>query len=440
MQEIKVNEAFVEAKCSVINAISSFAKSSPQKFLIYIEEILKNFDEIIDYVEENVNIELIIAYQSLLVSIDKAERANNPNSENSQSLTLAKKLWMNDILPKFEKIFEDSNLKIEVVNVLESIYGIIDYFGKNLFINNNSMERIFKIVKTLLEFKATCQIKNDEDDLEEDEIDHDAEILDHVCDIFMIVAEKLGNDFHPILASFMEILKKYLSVNRSIGDRATFFGCLADVFTHCKITPKFYFEFLLKSITENTKKNLKAKDDELFRNMAFLLGVMYEADALEFKDFFNPTMNQLMIIYENSGKMGKENVLAALCRISYSLKLDFSNTTREILTKITESVFSNVPLVGDFHENLTIFYFIEYIYNKLDDSAYNKYWSRIFEVLKYMILNKNKMTLKSEDLKRVKNLLEIFDKSSKIKTLMDASLILLTPEEKENFIVTINSA
>ena len=159
----------------------------------------------------------------------------------------------------------------------------------------DTMERIFKMVKTLLEFKATCQIKNDEDDLEEDEIDHDAEILDHVCDIFMITAEKLENDFHPILASFMEILKKYLSVNRSLGDRATFFGCLADVFTHCKITPKFYFEFLLKSITENTKKNLKTKDDELFRNMAFLIGVMYEADPQEFKDFFNAAMNQLMI-------------------------------------------------------------------------------------------------------------------------------------------------
>ena len=89
--------------------------------------------------------------------------------------------------------------------------------------------------------------------------------------------------------------------------------------------------------------------------MAFLIGVMYEADPAAFKDFFNSSMNQLMIIYENAGTKGKENVLASLCRITYSLKLDFSEGTKEILCKILESVFSNCPLVGDFLENLTIF-------------------------------------------------------------------------------------
>ena len=93
-----------------------------------------------------------------------------------------------------------------------------------MFIENNSLERIFKMIKTLLEYKANCQIKNEEEDLEEDEIDHDAEILDHVSDIFMITAEKLQNDFHPILCNLMENLKKYLSTKRSLGDRAIVFG------------------------------------------------------------------------------------------------------------------------------------------------------------------------------------------------------------------------
>jgi hypothetical protein len=80
VQEVRINEAFVQAKCSIINAISSFAKSAPSQFMDYIPQIITNFDEIIDYVDENVNIELIIAYQSLMVSIDKAEKAATKNS------------------------------------------------------------------------------------------------------------------------------------------------------------------------------------------------------------------------------------------------------------------------------------------------------------------------------------------------------------------------
>lgn len=435
MQEVRINEAFIEAKCSIINAISSFAKSAPSHFMDYIPQIITNFDEIIDYVDENVNIELIIAYQSLMVSIDKAEKAANKNTGNS--LNLAKQLWLKDILPKFEKIFSESNLKIEIVNVLESIYGIIDYFGREMFVENNSLERIFSMIKTLLEFKATCQMKNEEDDLEEDEIDHDAEILDHVSDIFMITSEKLQNDFHPILSSLMPILKKYLSTKRSIGDRAIVFGCLADTLKYCKITIKFYFEFLLVSITENTKANLKSKDDELFRNIAFLLGVMFENDPAFSKDFFTASLNQLHLIYENAGKMGKENVIAALCRMVYSIQLTYGD---EILSKIIETVFSNIPLISDYQENLTVFKFIDYLSNIASIELYNKHALKIFDVVKFLILNKLKCQLKEEDIKPMKALLEKLNNNEEIKVIFDRFVSELSEEERGNFFNSIQNA
>jgi len=435
VQEVRINEAFVEAKCSIINAISSFAKSAPSHFMDYIPQIITNFDEIIDYVDENVNIELIIAYQSLMVSIDKAEKAANKNSGNS--LNLAKQLWLKDILPKFEKIFSESNLKIEIVNVLESIYGIIDYFGKEMFIENNSLERIFTMIKTLLEFKASCQIKNEEEDLEEDEIDHDSEILDHVSDIFMITSEKLQNDFHPILSGLMPILKKYLNTKRSLGDRAIIFGCLADTLKFCKISIKFYFEFLLNAVTENIKANMKIKDDELLRNMAFLLGIMFENEPAFCKDFFNAGLNQLHIIYDNSGKMGKENVIAALCRIAISLQLAYED---EILSKIIDTVFGNVPLINDYQENLTVLKFTDYLSNIANIQFYNKYAIKIFVVIKYLVLNKLKCRLKEEEIKQIKALLEKLNNNGEIKVIFDCFLAGLTEEERGNFVNSFQNA
>jgi len=435
VQEVRINEAFIEAKCSIINAISSFAKSAPSHFMDYIPQIITNFDEIIDYVDENVNIELIIAYQSLMVSIDKAEKAQQKSTGNS--LNLAKQLWIKDILPKFEKIFNESNLKIEVVNILESIYGIIDYFGRDMFIENNSLERIFNMVKTLLEFKATCQMKNEEDDLEEDEIDHDAEILDHVSDIFMITAEKLENDFHNILTALMPILKKYLSIKRTLGDRAIVFGCLADTLKYCKITIKFYFEYLLNAISENSKANMKIKDDELFRNMAFLLGVMFENEPTFCKDFFNASLNQLHVIFENAGKMGKENVIAALCRITYSLHLGYGD---EILTKIIDTVYSNSPLINDYQENSTVFKFSEYLSNIADIQFYNNYANKVFDVIKYLILNKLKCQLKDEDIKQIKAFLEKLNNNIEIKNKFDEFVSKLNEEERGSLINTLQNA
>jgi len=371
-----------------------------------------------------------------MVSIDKAEKAANKNS-GGNSLNLAKQLWLKDILPKFEKIFSESNLKIEIVNVLESLYGIIDYFGREMFIENNSLERIFTMIKSLLEFKATCQMKNEEEDLEEDEIDHDAEILDHVSDIFMITAEKLQNDFHPILSSLMPLLKKYLSTKRSLGDRAIVFGCLADTLKYCKITIKFYFEFLLNAITENSKANLKVKDDELFRNMAFLLGVMFENDPLFSKDFFNASLNQLHLIFEHAGKMGKENVIAALCRIAFSLQLSYSN---EILLKIIDIVFANVPLINDFQENINVFKFADYLTNIADIQFYNKFGVKVFEVVKFLVLNKLKCQLKDEEIKQIKVMLEKLNNNEVIKAILDAFLAGLSEEERGNFVNVLQTA
>ena len=419
-------------------AISKFARSCPSQFLKYIEEILKNFDDITDYVDENVNIELIIAYQSLLVSIDKAEKANLSENQTHQTLNLARKLWMNDILPKFERIFQNSDLKIEVVNVLESIYGIINYFGRDLFIDNNSLERIFNMIKTLLEFKATCQIKNDEEDLEEDEIDHDAEILDHISDVLMITAEKLENDFHPILSGLMDLLKKYLSVKRSLGDRSTVFGCLADTLKYCKITAKFYLEFLLKIISDNIKENMKNKDDDLFRNMAFLIGVLFESNPDAAKDYFNACMNQLQTVYENSQRMGKDNVIASLCRISIAMNLNFSDENNsEIFKKIIDTVFTNCPLISDYHENVTVFKFIEYIYDKFDLEYYNKYSMKMFEVIKYLLINELKCGITSEILINIKTLLEKINTNQTIKVYFENFLNSMNNEEKEKFINTI---
>ena len=167
-----------------------------------------HFEALWDYINNQVNYELISAYQAILLAVNTAEESlKHTRDQNEEPLT--KKMWTIEVFPKYESIVNNSDVKEEIVRVLEGLYEIINVLGRTLFINNNSLERITNICINLLENKATCQIKNDED---EDDPDHDEQILGGVVDIFLISSEKLENEFHNYFASAFGSLKKYLSV------------------------------------------------------------------------------------------------------------------------------------------------------------------------------------------------------------------------------------
>merc|ERR1711957_1106769 len=63
IKNIKVNEEFIDAKCSAIYAINSICKSCPKEFFKYIPDTFSMFDSIFNLFDENINIEIILAYE-----------------------------------------------------------------------------------------------------------------------------------------------------------------------------------------------------------------------------------------------------------------------------------------------------------------------------------------------------------------------------------------
>jgi hypothetical protein len=427
--DVFVNEVFIDAKCSVIMAIMNFAHSCPSEFMTHLPNVMKEFETLWDYIHENVNNELILAYEELLYVIAEAE------TSSTEEIKLYIKAWLHEVLPKYEKIIEESDNKEEVVKVLESIHGIIERFGAELFYKNNTLERIMNHTKSLLDFKALCQVKNDEVDEEED-IDHDEKILGGVVDIYLITSEKLGNEFHESFSGIFTSLKKYLSVSRSEADRSMVFGLFADVFKYCKTSTKFYIGILFQSIEENIKKNMKKKNDELFRHIAYLIGILYESDISVAIEYINASMNILQTIYENSSKMGKDNVIAALCRIICSEAL-----SGDIYVKAIETVFTNIPLTNDTFENITALRFVTHISQKIDIEGFKKYFCQTMNTIKMIVLNEIKCGTTKQILKDVKIYLENLSTNEVIKGMIDAILLSNFNEaERERFVNTMRSA
>jgi hypothetical protein len=436
IQDVYVSDAFVDAKCSVILAITNFAKAAPTTFINFINEVFIHFENLWNYIHDNVNLELISAYQSLLISINDAEEKIKAfNGANLHEEPLAKKIWTTEIFPKYEKVFEESDLKEEVCKVLEAIYEIINNFGRNLFINNNSLQSIMNMCKLLLENQAVCQIKNDD---EEEDPDHDEQILGGVVDIFLITSEKLGNDFHDSFTAAFPSLKKYLNVKRSENDRSMIFGCIADTLKYCKISSKFYFEILMASCEENIQKNMKRKDEDLFRHIAYLIGVLYEACPEFSISYLSNGLKLLQTIMESTKKTAKDNVIAALCRICVALQLNASNC--EFFPKFVETILSNAPLKHDTFENPAVFKFIEYSYDKLDMKGYELYLENILLTLKTLILNEIKCGTSQALIKEIKTYLEVLNGNELLKTAIEKFVSSIPDAERERFINTVRNA
>jgi hypothetical protein len=424
--DVYVNETFVDAKCSVILAITTFARACPHEFMAYLERVINSFESLWDYIHDNVNVELIQAYEELLIVLDEAEILEDGEK-------LYKKAWMLQVLPKYETIIKESDLKEEVVKVLESINGLIDHFGASLFVNNNSLTRIIELTKMLLDYKAMCQVKNDdEEDL--DDIDHDEQILGGVVDIYLILSEKIGNEFHICLTQVFDSLKKYLAVSRSEADRSMIFGCFADMLKYSKTSVKFYISLLYTSVEENITKNQKKKNDDLYRHIAYLIGILFESDPEAAAPYFLQSLNYLQTIFENSGKMGKDNVIASLCRIALHY------TGHELFPKIVDTIFKNIPLQNDSFENVTVIKFIIAISDKLDIATFEAIFEKVMLTIKMLVLMEIKCGTTKALIKDIKNYLELLNGNETIKLWIENGLVKYFNElEKERFVNTIRN-
>jgi hypothetical protein len=436
IEDVYVNDAFVDAKCSVILALTNFAKATPTTFVNYIQEVFLYFENLWNYIHDNVNLELISAYQSMLVSINEAEeKIKLANGTNGNGEPLAKKIWVTEIYPKYSKVFEESDLKEEVCKALEAIYEIINSFGKTIFENNNTLASIIEVCKALLENQAVCQIKNDED---EEDPDHDEQLLGCVVDIFLISSEKLEDGFHDYFVAAFPSLKKYLSVKRSESDRSMIFGCIADILKHCKVSAKFYFEILLATCEENIQKNMKRKDEDLFRHVAYLIGILFES-CPEFSINFLPVgLKLLQIILESTQKTAKDNVIAALCRLCVGLQLNATNC--EFFPKFVETILTNAPLKHDTFENPSIFKFIQYSCDKLDIKGYELYLENILQTLKTLVLNEIKCGTSKALIKDIKNYLEVLNGNELLKNAIETFVNSMGEAEKERFVNSIRNA
>lgn len=446
-----VNEDFINAKCATILAVTQFFESQAKRFVInnegfntndllnstflrYLETLINIFEELWDNIDDNINYEMIIAYKSLVVSVFKVDPQ------------LGRAFWVQTVFFKYEEFIKETEDKGVVVNILESIYSIINELGKDTFLNGqlqetNILERILNLTKQIINNKLACQIKNNEDDDEED--DFEEKLLQAGTDIYLILSEKLGDEFHNGFSLVTDTLNKLFSNKRSEYDKALGFAVYAEVLKYCKVSVKFYCEFLFKQI-ENCINKLSVNIDDCYRNISYLIGILYQSDSnnVFLTTKADESLKILNIIYENSDSYGKENSISAICRIFISLKVDL---TSDLFEKISNSIFSVIPLVNDHIENETIIRFLYFYVSEVvnspcpKESLYNiirKYIYNIIELSRYVVVHEKKCDISSECIGLLKTSLSLIEEKvyPEFKNIIIKKIDEFNPVDKEIFI------
>ena len=430
--ELYWNQDFMEVKTIALKSLSFFAKACPKLYLEkYYQFTLDQLDFFSTYCNENLLFEVGDLYEAILISMENAKSDKEIND-----------FWVNEALTNFESYVNETDDQELVGHIFGKMYNIINHYGKNIFLDkkknslNTSLDRIINLTMKLLKNELPCQSRNQ--GVEEDEYEHEEDIFDAVTNICVIISEKLCDDFHNYFNILYPEISKYLKTNYDEEDREKAFGIIAEVLKHTKISIKFYADKLFEDINKNLSGKKKIKNNEnLFRHIAYLIGVLFEGDSEYCKKYVNQGLQNLQYIFEKTKKEGKDNVIAALCRIIMAYNYDKNNFN--LFEKSIDNIMINLPLKYDNNENLTVLNFLIYIIEMLDLNQYKKYLNYIMKTLHCIVIFDAKCETKKEDFDKVKAYLNKLNQNEEIKNIIsDIIEKEFTAGEKEKFIKNLS--
>ena len=430
--EVYWNQDFMEVKSISLKCLAIFAKSCPKIYLDkFYDFTLEQLDFFSTYINENLFFEVGDLYEAMLISLSEIKSDKEVND-----------FWINEVLTHYESFINETDDEELVGHIFAKMYNIIQHFGKNIFIDktknelNTSLDRIINLTLKLLRTELPCQIKNK--DAEEAEYEHEEDIFDSIENICVCLSEKLQDDFHNYFNIIYPELSKYLKPTFDEESRQHAFGIIAEVLRHTKISIKFHCDQLFQDINKNLSGKKKVKDNEkLFRHIAYLIGVLFSGDCEASKKYINQGLQNLQYIFEKTKKEGKDNVIAALCRLIMAYQ--YNKTNFPLFDKSLETIMNNLPLKYDNNENLTVLDFFIYSIEMLDLTQYEKYLNNIMKTLHCIVIFDSKCETKKEDLDKVKGYLTKLNQNDTIKNSIENIIAKeFTPAEKEKFIKNLS--
>jgi len=270
------------------------------------------------------------------------------------------------------------------------------FFGTHL-------ETICGIAIQILEQKALCQQDPDQDDEDvapEYQAEYDSVLVSSAGDLVAAVANALGKDFEPAFQKFFPLISKYYvsplefetpcfrcshafifqKKNRSLSDRSSAIGCLAEIISGMKgsITP------FTVPLAELFHKALEDNEAEVLSNAAFAIGLLIENSDLDLSSQYLPVLAALRPLFDVNESSpaprlnAKDNAAGAVGRMIVR------NTSALPLDQVLPVFVNALPLKNDFLENRPVFRALFHLF-RVNGAALLPYMDRLLQVFAFVL-------------------------------------------------------
>ncbi|KAH9973432.1 ARM repeat-containing protein [Lactifluus volemus] len=358
---LEVNSAVAVEKEIAADTLGTLFAATRERFLPFVEQTALELIALLSHYYEGIRksatdslLKIIRTFYDLSGQPDWVPGANvqQPLNQNVKDL-------IDRALPELLEMYGGEDNKGVVSALCVGLAETIHKIGPALI--EKYYHKLCSIAKEILEQKAICQQDPDQDadeEAPEDQAEYDSVLISSAGDLVAAMANALGADFAPSFNSFYPLITKYYKRSRSLSDRSSAIGCLAEIISGMKgaITPSTepLLELLWRAVGD--------PDAEVQSNAAFATGLLVENSKQDLSPQYIALLGALQPLFDLPADApaprlnARDNACGAVAR------LILRNANAVPLPQVLPVLVGALPLQNDLLENRPVFRAVLYLF------------------------------------------------------------------------------
>ncbi|KAJ7623266.1 armadillo-type protein [Roridomyces roridus] len=376
------NSAIAVEKEIAADTLGTLFAATQLHFLPYVEQCAMQLIDLLPHYYEGIRKS---ATDSLLEIVRTFyELSDHPEwtaGLNYQPLPQTVKDLNEHALKALMEMYETEDNKSVVTTLCNSLAETINKIGPG-FVDGH-LEEISQMAMQILDQKAECQQDPDQDDEEEapeDQAEYETVLISSAGDVVAAIANALGADFAPAFGAFYPLITKYYKKSRSLNERSSTIGCLAEIISGMKgaITPH------TEPLLELCHKALSDPEADVLSNAAFAVGLLVENTDMDLTAQYLPLLGALRPLF-NVQPDSASNVLNAKDNAAGAVaRMMVRNIAAVPLDQVLPVLIGALPLRNDVLENRPVFRALFFLF-RTNGAALHPYIGNLLPVFGHVL-------------------------------------------------------
>ncbi|PFH51906.1 hypothetical protein AMATHDRAFT_58124 [Amanita thiersii Skay4041] len=379
---LDVNSAIAVEKEIAADTIGTLFTATQKHFLPYVEQCALELISLLSHYYEGIRKS---ATDSLLEVVrtfyDLSDHQDwQPGAVVSPLDQTVKELISHALEPLLD-MYETEDNKPVVSSLFVGLAETINKIGPALI--DGRVEQLCAIAIQVFEQKAPCQQDPDQDEQEEapeDQAEYDSVLVSSAGDLVAALANVMGPAFAPAFDKFYPLITKYYKKHRSLSDRSSAIGCLAEIIAGMKNTVTPHTDVLLDLFF----RALNDPDAEVLSNAAFAIGLLVENTEVDLSGQYHNILTALRPLFGVTSDSpvarlnAKDNAAGAVARMIAR------NFTAVPLDQVMPVFIGALPLQNDFLENQAVFRALFHMF-RTDTTPLRPYTEQLLRIFLHVL-------------------------------------------------------